>query len=417
LFLSENNHNITPADTLDRLDIGDDIQLRFRYQHAYGVILLVGSITNKKPYLAIWCEHHDDFLAEKDNGQFDSFQVKTRAVGRSPWKLNDESFVKAINKFAQQDKLFSGKIDHFHFVTNHAFFNTTSESQIDKSPICLKQAVESVDNIGNLAEPFQLAIQSLTGGHTFSSQDIFYIIQRLRLVLGPGLSDFEDVVAHTHLPKIHSCESLSADQLDSIRDELINKVYSASSVYVQDSAKHWCCIAGEDSLNPILRAKRITIEEASLIINEKHGPSFKFAPIDRTINPDANPDLTLFEKKTMKGGLVSYLPTLRYRTLSTERHFLEMAIKEPTRTKEILNQLHGVIKGECDDARLEAAEKKQMYGEDMLRILNKRFRDRIAQNPESVYNQSLECLIGMAGILTKECEVWWSPEFDLEGAV
>lgn len=35
-------------------------------------------------------------------------------------------------------------------------------------------------------------------------------------------------------------------------------------------------------------------------------------------------------------------------------------------------------------------------------------------NPSMVHGQPYECLVGMAGLLTEECTVWWSERFDLE---
>jgi hypothetical protein len=72
-------------------DTGDDVQRRFRYQYAFGVVLLIAAIRNKNDYSSLWCERHEDFLAETPNGDFDAFQVKTRNTG-APWQVNDESF-------------------------------------------------------------------------------------------------------------------------------------------------------------------------------------------------------------------------------------------------------------------------------------------------------------------------------------
>ena len=49
----------------------------YRYQHSYGVMLLASACRGERPYAAIWCERHEDILAERVDGRFDAWQVKT----------------------------------------------------------------------------------------------------------------------------------------------------------------------------------------------------------------------------------------------------------------------------------------------------------------------------------------------------
>ena len=49
-------------------DPGDETQRNFRYQHAYGVILLISAGRGSLPYSNIWCEFYEDFLCERNDG-------------------------------------------------------------------------------------------------------------------------------------------------------------------------------------------------------------------------------------------------------------------------------------------------------------------------------------------------------------
>jgi hypothetical protein len=172
--LSTNVQNQTPENTLDRSDPGDDIQMRFRYQHAYGVILLAGALSGRNSYTAIWCEHHDDFLAQETNGGFDSFQVKTKEVGLPAWKMGDAPLQRSLSKFIQQDRRFPNQIHHFHFVSNHNYFDTTVQNQLAKSPACVKRAVDNAVQVDTLDEPFaslvrDLARRSVVRAKTYSA--------------------------------------------------------------------------------------------------------------------------------------------------------------------------------------------------------------------------------------------------------
>src|SRR5260370_23620273 len=66
---------ISPDEVLDTVDTGDETQLRFRYQHAYGVILLLAALSCKKPYTALLCDHHEDLLGQCTNGFFDAYII------------------------------------------------------------------------------------------------------------------------------------------------------------------------------------------------------------------------------------------------------------------------------------------------------------------------------------------------------
>ena len=393
--MPENGDNQTPENTLDRSDPGDDVQMRFRYQHAYGVILLVRA-------------------ASGNDSKFDSYQIKTREAGQPSWRTTDDALEKSLKKFVEQDTLFPNQIDQFHFVTNHTYLRTTIQGQLTKSPICVKYAVDNVAQFGELDKPFASFIQACADSFNKTSEQVFDVLRRLRFAKGPSLADFDDVIAHTHLPSVSSCASLPPARLDAIRDELIQKVFAASSLQVRDPSKHWCCIAGEDALNPRLRAKRITVQDVLGLISEHNGPPFRFAPADRSINLTSSSDLNPLEKKAIKGGLMAYLPTFRRLALSAEQHLLEMANRKEKEIEDILNQLHGVVKGECDEARLHASAGTEPYGSKMMRIVQQRLRERTTQRPATAYNQEYECLLGIAGLLTNECEVWWSPEFSLE---
>jgi len=72
-------------------------------------------------YTALWCEQHEDFLAETAEGLFDAYQIKTRKSELGEWELNDEAFLKSIARFAKLDIEYPDKIRYFKFVSNTHF--------------------------------------------------------------------------------------------------------------------------------------------------------------------------------------------------------------------------------------------------------------------------------------------------------
>ena len=105
-------------EVVDTTDPGDDVQQRYRYQHAYGVILLVASMRKELPYVAIWCEHHEDLLGELEDGYYDAYQVKTQLPENGRWDLTKEPLKDSIKRFVTLNQKFPDKIREFHFVSN-----------------------------------------------------------------------------------------------------------------------------------------------------------------------------------------------------------------------------------------------------------------------------------------------------------
>lgn len=407
-----------PEATLDREDPGDDTQLRFRYQHGYGVILLAGVATGKLPYVAIWCEHHEDLLGQKPNGQFDSFQIKTATPEGGPWKLGKEKLQQSIRRFVEQDRKFPGKFDAHSFVSNVNYYDTEQKEEIDKSPVKLLKAVGACAKAGDLSGPYAKALKELSQKTACTIDDLFGTCKRVKLVLGPPKESFETEIAHLHLPKLDGCSTLAAVELDGLRDELIQVVFNASSLAINDPSKHWCCVFGEDQLNPRLRAKRLVVSDVIKDVLSGRAVIFRFAPSTSELKlQDKQHDLGILTTKLVKGGLAAQLDMMQWRTLSAERHLLSLAAQDPDEASRVLNQLRGVVKGTCIDAQTLAAANPVPWGVDMYRQVTTRLQ-RVADNqPDLACRQTYDCLMGVAGLLTEECEVWWSPPFDTKEAV
>src|ERR1700677_3321130 len=82
-------------------DVGDETARNYRYQHSYGVILLASACRGESPYIAIWCERHEDILAERVDGRFDAWQVKTRRPEAGAWTIANPEVVNALGRFAK----------------------------------------------------------------------------------------------------------------------------------------------------------------------------------------------------------------------------------------------------------------------------------------------------------------------------
>ncbi len=258
--------NPSPNEILDTSDPGDETQRRFRYQHAFGVILLIAAICSKKPYDAIWCEHHEDLLGQRDDGFFDAYQIKTRRDGL--WNLSDDPLKDSIKRFVEVDQRFPGKIKEFFFVSNARYENSNAQNKVGRSPKRFLQAVKHASSPSDLTPPFNTAFEELRLHCHCETISLMTVLKKLDLLSGPGLDSFEAEIAQDHLPAILECRDLSATALAQLLDELIAKAYKASCLSVSDPARHWYGLNQGDHDNPTLQAKRIAIESVLSFIHE-----------------------------------------------------------------------------------------------------------------------------------------------------
>src|ERR1700722_6349897 len=108
-----------PSEVRNLTDPGDATSRNFRYQHAYGVMLLVAAKRGLRPYWAIWCEQHEDFLAQRHDGLFDGYQIKTARPELGTWTLKDGEFTKSIGRFVDLVAEFGDRIGELYFVSDN----------------------------------------------------------------------------------------------------------------------------------------------------------------------------------------------------------------------------------------------------------------------------------------------------------
>lgn len=395
-------------------DPGDDTQRRFRYQHAYGVILLLRALLQPGTYKCVWCEYHDDYLAQS-NGHFDCFQIKTGTPEYGPWDLGREEMIGALRKFAAFATRFPGRYGSFYFVSNVKQFDTQQKPKLHKSPIQFAAAAQKAVGNEELAEPFKSRIGALATKCETDAACLFNVLKNLKFILGPSKDDFEVVLSATHVASHPLCKHLPPAELNNLRDELLQKVYEASSRQVDGPEKHWCCVNGVPAEDPWLKAKQLFPSTVEAVISQKRQVPFRYSPVETTIDKHrTDGGLSIFEKKVANGGLIEHFETMKRRTISAERHLLELAASKPEKIDEIRNQLECFVQGACDDAKLKQDGRALPYGTSMLRDVQEKLQKAVDDTPGMVCNQPFDFLVGVAGLLTEGCKVWWGPKFPLD---
>jgi hypothetical protein len=230
------------------------------------------------------------------------------------------------------------------------------------------------------------------------------------IILGPPRDEIDTVVAHKSLSKLQAGRSLTAPQLDDWESNLTKIIWEASSLKVRDPARYTAAILANDQADPVLTAKRVPL---TVLDHGPNPPSFRFVQ-DSAIRLGTGTTYSRLKQKFEKAGLTEQINTMKSRATAAEAHLLEVIARAPEEGEALVKQLEGVVLGTCSDAHLRASAAAAPYGQRMLVDLQDRL-EKISENRgELVKHEPYECLVGVAGLLTDDCRVWWGPRFQIE---
>jgi hypothetical protein len=261
-------------------DPGDSTQRNFRYQHAYGVMLMVAAKLDLRPYVAIWCEQHEDFLAERTDGKFDGYQIKTSRPENGAWQINDGDLRKALGRFIDLVDEFGDSIGDLYFVSNTEPFNVGPLSADDRKrglcPVLLLEHLKACKKHSEVAGAFKEPFLTMQADFGCSEERLFGVLRRVHFVVGPSRNEMDATLSHEHIAKLDDCKKLSADKLDGFRDGLINKVYQASSLQVSDPIRHLRPLFSKTEIDPALVAKRLVVTDLIVYVAVVGPQAFQF---------------------------------------------------------------------------------------------------------------------------------------------
>ena len=404
----------SPIDSRDHSDPGDQVIRKFRYQHAYGVVLAILMLNQTRPYRAIWCEQHEDLLAERTDDLFEAFQVKTRKPETGSWNITDESFVKSMKRFVDLDSKFPSKITKFYFVSNADYSNSDAQRSAHLSPIKLSKAVRAAKSKNDLESSASAGFEALRVVTKRDGDALFSVLRRLELVHGPTERAFEDELCQTHLPTLSQCSGLSARSLAKVLNSLIGLMERAASLQSDDPLRHCVGLTSADEVDPYLLGKRVCADDVTLAIRDAYYIGIQYpeelATLPLGIGQSSS---VVLKKKLDRGGLGARYEAMRRKVLTAEYALLDVSSR-PAGGKQKIAQVQNVVFSECDEAHLRASSHQAPFGPAMLIDVYNRLEAIASNDPSKVNQQPYEVLVGVAGLLTSDCQVWWSDKFQME---
>jgi hypothetical protein len=408
-----------PTAARNMADPGDSTQRNYRYQHMYGVVLLVAAKRALRPYSAIWCEQHEDLLCERTDGRFDAYQIKTSHPELGAWLIMDQELVSSIGRFVDLVSAFGEKVNTVFFVSNTALAEVsatlTDQRRRGRCPRLFVEHIRSCRTPSEVAAPFREFFDGLQSTCGCAPDLLFRVLRRMDFITGPSRTEFDAVLSHEHLAALSDCASLSPSDLDIFRDSLVSVVYRASSLQVTDPIRHLRSLFDGQLRDPALLAKKLCVEDVVVYhARAPVPPNFTFPGIP-VLDLTAVRPVDVLPKKLQHGGLQTEIDYFRDLERGAEYSLLEDVGRRPDAYPALLRQLEQYVAMECSEAYLKARQNVAPYGPTMLLDVQNRLKSIAATKASALGYHPYECLMGIAALLTSDCRVWWSERFDLGG--
>lgn len=411
----------SPGTELDKTDPGDDVGLRFQYQYCYAAINATRLVTNEAEISAVICENHEDILIERPSGAFVAIQVKTRELDQPPFRSGDEQVQNALERFCRLDACFPDAFQCFEFVTNHSFWEGEENSK--NLPWVLAKLKERGHAKGlrsnnpvrklvnGLRERTGLEIDAIAG--TLVRTNVSGNKSTLRSIVKDvegAVSECADLNQHPYCAVVRvakALKTLAADASAKVLDGPVSDRYAPGSSFAT---------VIEDQQ---LAGKRIERADVMRIIQEhtEQEHTFETLNISGLVPLEQLPHgLERMILKMARGGLqrirIEEMQNLVY---AFQALFMRWVSKHGSETAgNRYEDLLARVRFDCVEARVAAQDLGDPYGRAMFEAILTRLRERWENETDSLYGCRPEHLLGAAGLVTENCNAWWSSEFEVE---
>ena len=416
------NQQVTPENVLSN-DPGDETQKRFRYQAAYAAIQSL-SLLEGSEICSIYCEHHEDILVKRQDKTFVGIQVKTRANGKEPFKANDEEIKKSIKRFYEHDCRFSNSFLRYVLVANCGFWHDKKNGTNLQYILKLAEANTDLKNIDKTLKSFISKLYIfLNENKSLTNEDeyltLINFLKKVTLHQSPGLDDIEASL-FSKLTKISNIEDLRVDQVNRITKSLIDKCLNAASL-VCDSPKegYFSILANpdEEKTNLIIQPKQITKEIILALIKEVENDQSLLCGWNQIALSEMPKGMKKLDLKMAMGGISpSNIELAKDHKTSVETQLLTWFHKYGEKKADKQYQhIKTLVRNQCQEAHDLTSINDECFGKQMLIKTRERLCLVHNQESSSLFGLRYEHLLGIAGMLTEECKIWWSAEFDIDG--
>jgi hypothetical protein len=407
----------------DRDDIGSDTLRRFRCQAAYAATLSLELLNPTSEFEELFCEHYEDILIRKKDKSFIGIQVKTRESGRELFKSTDSEIVNSLKRFVEHYIQFPDQYSNFLIATNYAFWVGKRNY---KNLNYLLQSAQSVLNymssqISHGLLSYIKVIKGQVDSELQSKVNEDIILKVLALTrLEDNLPKFDDIeIALVRcIPERYHHNGVCFDDLLRTSKKLINQMIEAGSLtHVSPRNTYFSLFSNstQTAVDAAIAGKRITKDKINNILTELLDEQILLSTTTQVNISDLPRGMRTMELKMAKGR-VSAENILRSKDhkYSTDLLISSWIYKYgPEKAVAQYKHLFVIVANECQEAYDDFCRRGQPFGQNMLIQIREHLRSRYEQDQESFFGCKYEHVLGVMGILTEMCEVWWSEKFEI----
>jgi hypothetical protein len=403
-------------------DAGDTTQRNFAYQHAYGGYLLISALRGHFPYEAVWCEHHEDLVAERSDGKLDAFQVKTR--DHDAWRTSDEPFRTAVGTLTRVRLTLGDRLDALTFVSNQPVLKTKSRqpSERKKSPDVLTTSAAACGALSDLEPGLKKVVEAIAKATSHAADAIFHTLRRLKIVRAWD-RDSIDAQVKEHLSFLPDLKMAGTPKvLAELSRRLVARFSEASSLRCTDPAKFYGPLRPQHVADPQLASKRVALAELQSWVESACGSDFRY--------PTSPGEVPAFIDAVQRSGgtrlrkkmLLAQIPPARIETAATRANatfdrLMERQARDEGAALDLFHQLRHYVSAEYAEAETAvraAGVPLEDAGPKLMADVDARLRALAARNLAPLEGEPYETLSGVSAMLTDECSLWWGPERALE---
>jgi hypothetical protein len=394
-------------------DRGDETQALFIYQWAAGVVALAGALGSQNSYVALWCEHHDDLLAELPSGGFDAIQVKTNSTVGATWKCSTSGFIDAVRKFAVHESQYSSQFEKYVFFSNAKPYipakTAKTPSKLASSPLRVRDQCRNAADANGIPYPYKDSFDKLVAATGNAPDLLFRVLRKLEFQKGPPLEGFRDHLISV-VAGIPACTQFTIERLCKVRDELLFLIEKASSLSIPSLDFYTSILQSDGRPAAAIRSKRISVEDFEGCIKQDPSVGFRYPNVGGLLKlGQASGHMEVLRKKMNAGYVGTYFDSVWLQAIAAEQRLLERVHIDPEAGLRATRQLESVVLVECQNAEALAALESDERRKGLLiyqRIIN-RTEELARYDKASIENERAETLRGVAGLLSGSCKFAW----------
>lgn len=396
-------------------DRGDDTQRRFRFQAAYAASLSLMLLNGNSEYETLYCEQLEDILVKLTNNKFIGVQVKTRENTRGPFKFQDPEIMNALERFVRHEKDFPDHFLNYVICSNCGFVERNDSSSLSH---CLKVVTKHNGSKSCLVEvDFSKRIDELSKAAECSEDLVLTALNKVKIVIWADLANFEKILVYDIATFTHNNHQ-PYDVLQKIANQLISITSRAAALSHDLSYPSYYELLKDPQkalLNSIIQNKRITATLVEDSISQFLDSTITLqgvTPIQISALPKG---MNIMELKMATGGIdYSNIGLMKDLNVSSLKLLIEwLHIHGTVEADRRAEHLRLIVQTECQEAHDAAHTSNALFGREMLQAV----RERLQGKHEEIKHLYVDCLynhlLGISGILTEDCRVWWSEKFDL----